>query len=489
MAYFYQKFIQQFGHFLAGNVLSLFLGLVTFPLLTRVLTKEEYGTLGLITTTMMLMVALGKAGLSDGVIRFYKKSVSNKHEEIVFNSTVFFQGISQSVVAVFIYVFGVLIVNEIWGMKNEQLSCFMIMTIALFVRPIIIVILNIMRVNGKTIYINIVGVVNRLLSVFMSLCLLIFYVKNVSGYFVGIVGADFVVAVVLLIWLVSNYKLQWSKISPRLGGDLVNFGWPLLMSELSYLLISYADRYMIAAYWGNNAVGEYSAGYNLANYISGVITFALSFAIIPTYVEIFTTEGREGTELFLEKSMGYLLILIIPICFGYYAIADDLFSILTSEKYVNAARFSPIILVGTFALGLNSVLYAGLYLHNKSIVILAITAGAVLVNIGLNVMFLPKFGVMGAALATLFTCILMNMTTALCSFRYITIRINYLLVVRYIVVSICMVFAIRYISTSGLFQLFCKVGVGLMMILCTILIFEKDISAEFFRWCRQRSFL
>jgi peptidoglycan/xylan/chitin deacetylase (PgdA/CDA1 family) len=65
----FKKFIKQFSHFLSGSILSQLFSFVTFPILTRVLTKEQYGILGLVTTTMLFAVAIAKAGLSDGIIR------------------------------------------------------------------------------------------------------------------------------------------------------------------------------------------------------------------------------------------------------------------------------------------------------------------------------------------------------------------------------------------------------------------------------------
>ena len=51
-------FFVRSSHFLAGNAMSLLLGFITFPILTRALTHAQYGIFGLITTTMFLMVAL-----------------------------------------------------------------------------------------------------------------------------------------------------------------------------------------------------------------------------------------------------------------------------------------------------------------------------------------------------------------------------------------------------------------------------------------------
>jgi len=69
----FRKFLKQFSHFFSGMVIAQLFAFVTFPILSRVLTKEQFGILGLVPTTMLFAVAIAKAGLSDGVIRFYKE--------------------------------------------------------------------------------------------------------------------------------------------------------------------------------------------------------------------------------------------------------------------------------------------------------------------------------------------------------------------------------------------------------------------------------
>jgi O-antigen/teichoic acid export membrane protein len=69
----FRKFIKQFSHFFSGMIAAQLFSFITFPIFTRVLTEEQYGILGLVTTTMYFAVAFAKAGLSDGIIRFYNE--------------------------------------------------------------------------------------------------------------------------------------------------------------------------------------------------------------------------------------------------------------------------------------------------------------------------------------------------------------------------------------------------------------------------------
>ena len=81
---------------------------------------------------------------------------------------------------------------------------------------------------------------------------------------------------------------------------------------------------MIVAYYGEEVLGLYSVGYNLASYLSNIIMFSLSYTVVPIYVDIYEKDGKEKTEEFLQRCLHYLIIAVIPVFFGYLAISNDL---------------------------------------------------------------------------------------------------------------------------------------------------------------------
>jgi len=233
--------------------------------------------------------------------------------------------------------------------------------------------------------------------------------------------------------------------------------------ELTYLLLSYLDRYMILGYLGKDALGLYSVGYNLPMYISDVIIFAMSYAVVPIYVNIYTREGKEKTEAFLSSIFHYILVFVFSICFGYFAVSRELFVVLASEKYGVAASFSTIILVGTIVLGLNNVLNAGLYLKKKTSVMLIIMLVSVATNIVLNILLLPKFELIGAAYATLLACLLAMFLTIAASFKYIFVRLRKRILL-HICVSLIMLYCVTCIDIEVLWaRLAVKICVGLII--------------------------
>lgn len=452
------------------------IGLVTFPIITRLLTRDQYGIMALITITMFLAVAIAKAGLSDGIIRFYKEYSDTPERMSVFTSTVFFRGLLFSAIATAIYLGALPFLEASLHIEGKYTICFIIVSVQLFVRPINIIFLNLLRVQEKTMFYNAINIVGRLVSFGASILLLVYVIGEFYGYFVGIVLAEVITFIVLFYWFLSNFKLHMKDVSSGLAVNLVKFGYPLLITELSYLLLSYVDRYMIAAYKGGDILGLYSVGYNLASYVGETVTFSLSYAIVPLYVSLYAKEGKENTEEFLSKCMHYLLMAIIPIFFGYYLVSKDVFITLASTKYTEAASFSPIILLGTMFLGLNSILNAGLYLKKMSRSILFIMLTALAINVAMNIYLIPRYGVFGAAVATLVACVATTMLTIFLSSKHIKVKIDVKVVLYYLCLSGGMLLLLSRLSMSVIWQdLLVKMLLGSLIVISGILFRERLI--------------
>lgn len=481
-------FAIHFSHFFIGNVSTLIFGFITFPVLTRVLTEDQYGIMGLVTNTAAFAVIFAKAGLSDGIIRIYNEYSSTPEQRNIFSSTVVLRGVLLSAAVVVVYYLFFPTVMPYLKISAEFLPCFMIMTLYLFIRPLNIIVLNLLRVNEKTLFFNVISFVGKVASVGLSLLLLLYIVKELYGYFIGVVLAEYMVALILGIWFFSRFKVHLKDVSGDLSKRLIVFGAPLLFTELFYLVLSYFDRYMIVYFNGEHALGIYSVGYNLAMYIGNIITFSLNYAVIPIYVKIFEDEGKVKTETFLSDSLNYLMIAIIPICIGFHAVSIDLFVFLASDKYASAAGFSTIILVGTIVLGMNSLLNAGLYLKKKTHYIFIIMGAAVILNITLNYFLLHVYGVKGAALAFLTSSTFAALLTIALSFRYIVIRLNLKSMAYHLGISAVMFIMLTQIETGKPWlNLALKIPAGFVIVAAGVLLKEKQLRSSIMRFIRRNS--
>ena len=471
-----KELIKRFSHFFSTSLLIKLLGLITFPILTRILTQEQYGVMGLVSVTMFLMVAIAKAGLSEGITRFYKVYSHTPEQRTVFTSTLAVRGFILSMLITILYLSFFPSVYEFLKIDKKYLSCFMIMAIHLFLFPLNAIISNILKVTGRTLLLNAISLVGRIVAISLSLFLILYVIRNLYGYFVGMVIGVILITIFLLYWFFTHYSIRLNKVSSELTWRLIKFGAPLLFYELSFLLLTYIDRYMLIIYHGEAVLGIYSVGYNLAMYIADVIHYSLLYSIVPIYVDIYESQGKQKTEEFLRKCMHYLLIAIIPICVGYFAVSRNLLIILASKKYLIASTFSPIILLGSLFLLLNNILNAGLYLRKKSIKMLLIMLSAACINIVMNLFLLPRYGIMGATIATLVSCMSTTVLTLCLSLKYIVVKIDFLNVIYHLFLSGVMFLILSQIHISPVWlELIVKVLTGVLIIVAGVLLREKEI--------------
>jgi O-antigen/teichoic acid export membrane protein len=471
-------FFKRFAHFFSGGALGRLFGFVTLPILTRILSVEQYGVLSLVTTTAMISVTFAKFGLTDGVIRFYGEFSKSSEKQEIFSSTIMIRGAFLALVTALLYIPAYFIILRHYLKISEEYSlCFFVIIFILLVRPINNLISNLLLVTGKTIFMNLLGLFSRASGFLLSVVFLIVVIKELYGFFVGGLVSDVIVLSILLYWFLSHYKVELKKVSKDLTLKLIKFGAPLVLTEFSYLLLQYVDRFFIVSYLGSAKLGIYSVGYNIAMYVSEMFVFSISYAITPIFVTLYEKEGKEKTEAFINKSLHYLLIILIPMVFGYLLVAGDVIRGLASAKYAEAAVFSPIVLVGTLLIGLNTnILCAGLYLKKKTNTILLIMMSGVVVNILLNLALIPKFGLLGAASSTLIAGILVAITTILFSSKFIRLRVDLKSGLYYLAVSMVMYAILSKVRIGTIWtDLVVKILVGMLLVGIGVAIKEKGI--------------
>ena len=96
----------------------------------------------------------------------------------------------------------------------------------------------------------------------------------------------------------------------------------------------------------------------------------------------------------------------------------------------------------------------------------------------MNLVLLPIYGILGAAIATLVSCLVVTVLNALLSYKYILIRIDIKTIIYYLVFSILTVLVVKQIQTSAVWiNLIAKIIAGTVIIVPVVMIREKEIFA------------
>lgn len=371
------------------KIIRLGFGLIVGVLVARYLQPELFGKWNYVIAFVSLVSALATLGLDQIVVKHLLKK---DQEESVLLGTAFYLRLIGSFFSTLI-----IIVYFFFFKKDDVLLLVAILTaINLWFQAFDVIDLKNQSVlqSRKTVIVKntafIIISISRLIFVYLKFSLLSFVILGVSEFILGAIG------------LIAYYgfgNLQKWKFNFEYSRILLNEAWPLILSGIIIMLYMRLDQIMIGEMLGNKGVGLYSVSTRFTElwyFIPSI--FATSF--FPKLVEKFNTDIKIYNELCL-KLLKLLFVISLSISIFFAFSSEIIINFLYGSEYklsVFALQIS--IWTGVFvfwgvAAG-NMLVIENLNKHNliKSI-------QGLFLNVILNLVLIPKYGINGAAIATL----------------------------------------------------------------------------------------
>jgi O-antigen/teichoic acid export membrane protein len=389
------------SHYMAGIIANLALGLVSFPIFTRIFSLAEYGTMDLGQRILLLLTISSKAGIQNASLRFYDRAkfAAEPDQAKRYYSTLFLGVLSTGgMVALLFGVFWALFPSLI---SSTPVSKFLYLIVVLgLVRALQSVIWGFLRIEERTKLFNILSVTNKALMIAVVCALFPLIGRTAKTYFAGTLSIELLVAVGLSTWLVTRGVLSTCSFDFGYFRSAVWFGAPLVVYELAFGVLGSADRFLVRHYLGANSLGLYSAAFALANNVNELLMAPLNLALIPIYMRIWSSYGAERTSAFLTVALEMFIVISIGLLAIVAACSKAVVVLLASAKYAGAEPLIPIILAGLLAYAANVFVAAGLLIHKRTLRMAGLLVVAAVVNITLNCLLLPRIGLLGGAIAT-----------------------------------------------------------------------------------------
>ena len=216
-------------------------------------------------------------------------------------------------------------------------------------------------------------------------------------------------------WILS--RQGWLRQPPSLASLSVpiQFSLPMVLTALAYVGYQSADRLYVALWNGIAAAGRYEAAYRIALLVSTVNVVTLH-SFNPLYYSAYAKGDREGARKLLRRTSLQLaawvalLVVVLPLIVMYTPILAE--SYRTSPSVI---RSIPILAVALGFLGISMLWQSSLLAATHAKTVSAIAVTSALVNLGADVILIPRMGEVGAAWGTLIAFGFMMVTTILVS--------------------------------------------------------------------------
>lgn len=241
------------------------------------------------------------------------------------------------------------------------------------------------------------------------------------------------------------------------------YGYPIAASLALSLVLSSTDRFLLAAFMDEAAVGAYHAGYSIANRTLDVLFIWLGAAGTPALVMALERGSLDRLAIAAREQASTFLLIGLPAAVGVALVAGPLSEVMIGEDLRGtAAGVTPIIAVSALLAGMTTYYFHQAFtLGRRTGLLLAAMALPAAVNIMLNIVLIPRMGVAGAAWATLISFGVGLAGSALIGRRVLPLPVPWEALCRCGLATLLMALVVlRLPSIGGFAELVLDAGVG-----------------------------
>lgn len=381
-----------------GSLIPKAAGIILVPIYTRFLVPADYGIISLatmITTMVSNVMLLGQ----QGSLTLFLRQLENEGREdearsLVFSAVAFVLVAGGLLLAILMAV-GPAITPVVVGQPKFTYEPFMrIALLTAFATLPFGMLQAVNRSRGQSGTHTALQLASFALNTGITIWFVVSLRQGAYGSLKGNFGAALVLAPITLFLLVREMKFdlsgEWLKKS-------LAFGIPLVPHFFAGWMLTFSDRWILGHFRSLEEVGLYSLAYNLSM-ILNMAVIAINTAWGPVYYDL---AGTEDGRAKLPRLITVYASAVTLVAAGYLLFSREALLLLATPRYHAAAALVPVIVAGYFGFAMYAVLSTGIFYAKKTSLIPIISAGAAILNIGLNWWLVPKYGMWASAWATL----------------------------------------------------------------------------------------
>lgn len=384
-------FIENFLIYGVGNVLTKIVPFLMLPVLTRIITDPAvFGVFDIYTIIIRFGVPMAILGSYDAMFRLYFDGEDQTFRRQICSSSLAIVGTTGSLVliaALSLWLYG----YSPWqGGYRWLILCAGLVISSQAVQNVIAAPTRMENKRRTIIILSLLGPIIYY-AIAMGLALRNYPLQ-------GLVAGNLLSGIVVLIlygWLNRSYFTLKAVKMDRLR-ELLKIGVPLAPVFLIYWIFTSCDRFMIGHYLGMESVGLYGVGARLSAISQGIY---MAFAGGWQYFAFSTMKDSDHTELMSRvfEVLGVLSIISLLVLLPF---VDWIFSFMVAEGYRGASVVFPYLYISPLILMLSQIAGTQLQVVKKTYISTVNRFAGAVVNVVLNFILIPKWGIAGAAVAT-----------------------------------------------------------------------------------------
>lgn len=454
MSSIFKKIARNSAIYSLGNISSKLVGFILLPVYTKYLTISDYGILAILEITGQFLSAILGMGLYFALNRWYWDSDYKDKQNILFFNVVSAISVGGLIILTILF-FQAQHLSQLFFSSSQFAYYIKLLLIATFFNSLSRAALNLMRIQEKALLYSVSNLIRFTVNLIFTIYFVVYLKRNVAGIYEAQILGFVLFFLVISKYLFQNIKI---KIDWLLLKEMLIFGLPMILTSISGIILSITDRYSLRFLSDMGQVGVYSFGFKISNILKVFLGQSIIWALTPIMYKVMKDLAARQ---FYSKVLNYFAFILT-----FAVLILSLFSrevielIAQNPDYFLAYQIVPVIAYAILFDLLKNVSAIGINIAKKTKTTARIITFVAILNIGLNVLLIPYFQALGAAIATLISQFVAFLLITKYGQKYFTIPYEYFKLISVLIISILL------LGTTFLFK---EESLTLRLIVKTIL--------------------
>ncbi|SDL00476.1 lipopolysaccharide biosynthesis protein [Halanaerobium congolense] len=430
-----KSLLKSFFNFSIGNWLGAIVGIISTPILTRILSPDQLGKASMFTLAINILLLFVLFGTDQAFVRFFYEEEENNRNKLLFN-----------ILKIPIFIF--LITSIIIFFMKDRISIFLFGEVNQFliITLIITLFFNVLKRYGLlVIRMKQQGLTYSMLNFLfkiISLGLLILFAYLLGEQFEIRVYSQSIAIIIITFISIFISRKAWKftdfkdiKLNNSLK-DIFHYSYPLMFTALITWLFQSFDKLAIKEWSTYNQLGLYSAAFKIVA-ILNIVKASFTNFWVPTSLEKYEDDSNNAN--FFSNMYQLIFLVMFFVGLGTIAFKDLIVNLLGSE-YRTASMIMPFLVFMPIMYTISETTVIGINFKKKPKYHILIASVACVVNIIGNYFLVPELGAKGAAISTGFSYIVFFIMRTVISLKFF--KVDYKLYKSFILIFILFIYAL-----------------------------------------------
>ncbi|MDP2430945.1 MAG: oligosaccharide flippase family protein [Pseudomonadota bacterium] len=392
-----ERFFRDSAWLFVMEILVRFKALIVLPILTRQLGAADFGVWSQVSVLTAMLVPIAILGTDAAMMR-YLPGQPLPEQARRFSAMLLFILASASLLAASLYLLRGPLANLFFGGDVRYAELIPLAALSLLTAAGIASLRAWWRIRNDAKRFGVIAVAQGMLGI-AAVLVAIVGGGDVIAIISWTIAGDALLLVVLAVFLARGRVWSapdWSVLRPY-----IRFGVVVLPAGFAMWGINYVDRLFLLNYSSIATVGIYALAYSLASLFVQVVTGPIFAMYATSAAQLHAQQEHASLQRLFDRSLEAIFLLASPVIAILLFNGKDMLTLLATPEFVGGAIVLPIVAAGNVLLVVSAYFETSLGLDNKPQFGTYAAIAALASNLLLNLLLIPPFGMIGAAVATL----------------------------------------------------------------------------------------